>query len=217
MENIIFHDLDGNIIDDFNFVNKMANKILKECGSSYDFSIVRKYGLRKMMMFSDVPHLMPLILIKLKKELQKADIDAVRGIRESLGMLKEAGYQQVILSNNSPEFSKRILERNDLSEYFSEIYNVGFLSKGLSMKRLCRHYGINPEDTAYVTDECRDIRAIKRRSPKTRIVAVTWGFNSEERLRNTGPDYIARTPKEMSDFFISGKIFGSALSSYRNK
>lgn len=57
---------------------------------------------------------------------------------------------------------------------------------------MCNKYNINPLEVIYVGDEDRDIIAAKKTKIKT--IAVTWGFNTNEKLSRENPDYLVDSP-----------------------
>lgn len=50
-------------------------------------------------------------------------------------------------------------------------------------------------EVIYVGDETRDVEAAKKVGVK--VIAVTWGINSEKILRKQNPDYLIVKPKEL--------------------
>ena len=52
----------------------------------------------------------------------------------------------------------------------------------------------------YVGDEDRDIIASKKVNIKT--IAVTWGFNSKEKLSREKPDYLVDSPMQVCELMI---------------
>ena len=60
-----------------------------------------------------------------------------------------------------------------------------------------KKYQIKNEEAIYVGDEVRDIEAAHK--AKIKIMAVTWGFNYEEVLKQNSPDYLVNQPKQIAE------------------
>lgn len=58
-----------------------------------------------------------------------------------------------------------------------------------------RKLGLDRNEVIYVGDEIRDIESAKDTGIK--IIAVTWGFNTEDALCRFNPDYIAKDPRDI--------------------
>ena len=64
---------------------------------------------------------------------------------------------------------------------------------------LIKEYKLNLEEVIYIGDEDRDIIAAKRVGVK--VIAVTWGYNSKEKLMKEKPDCLVSSPKELEKIF----------------
>jgi len=60
--------------------------------------------------------------------------------------------------------------------------------KAKNLKAIMRTFNLVPDETFFVGDELRDIKAGKKAGIPT--AAVTWGFNSEKSLREAEPTYV---------------------------
>ena len=60
---------------------------------------------------------------------------------------------------------------------------------------------LNKDDTVFIGDSNHEIEVGKKLGIKT--VAVTWGFNSENKLKSHNPDFIAHNSEELGGI-ISG-------------
>ena len=65
---------------------------------------------------------------------------------------------------------------------------------------MCSKQQINPHEVIYVGDEERDIIASKKARIKN--IAVTWGFNSKEKLSREKPDYIVDSPMQIIEIVL---------------
>ena len=105
-------------------------------------------------------------------------------------------YKLGIVSSNSEENIRIVLRRYKIENLFEFVYSSSSIfGKHLVLKRMCKKYKINPNSIIYIGDEDRDIIAAKK--AKIKIIAVTWGFNSEKLLKEEKPDYLVNAPKEI--------------------
>ncbi len=68
--------------------------------------------------------------------------------------------------------------------------------KGRALRRIMRAERIRPAQVVYIGDEVRDMEAA--RSVGVTAVAATWGFQSEDVLRASGPAHVAASPGEVA-------------------
>ena len=144
---------------------------------------------------------LPLIASKARKELNKevANLKPIKGMRDTLIKLKKRGQILGIVSSNSRESILKFLEANDL-EIFDFIYtNSRVFGKSSSLKKVVKENKENKGDIVYFGDELRDIEAAKKVGIK--IVSVTWGVNSREKLIDYKPNFLVDEPKEIIDLF----------------
>ena len=67
--------------------------------------------------------------------------------------------------------------------------------KSRTIKRFLRKSGIPNENFVYVGDEVRDIEAC--RDAGVKIIAVTWGWDPHDAIKNNSPDFIANEPQDI--------------------
>jgi phosphoglycolate phosphatase len=63
--------------------------------------------------------------------------------------------------------------------------------------------GAAPQECAFIGDSDGDIHTGRNADMLT--IAVDWGYRTREFLEAAGPDYIASTPKELSEFLLKGR------------
>ncbi|MBP2000098.1 phosphoglycolate phosphatase-like HAD superfamily hydrolase [Paenibacillus shirakamiensis] len=66
-----------------------------------------------------------------------------------------------------------------------------------------RKHGINLDEMLYIGDEIRDVEACKKIN--VTVVAVTWGWDSPELLKEAAPNFICHTPMELEKLIVQGK------------
>lgn len=115
--------------------------------------------------------------------------------------LSNIPQKKVLLSNKDEKFSKHILETLNLSQFFNEIYGGdSFKEKKpnpLPIYEIMKKFSLNKENIVMVGDGANDIMVGKNAGIKT--IGVLYGYSSQEQLINLAPDYIAKTPNEITE------------------
>lgn len=205
MSSIIF-DFDGTIADSFDMIVDIIHDLLHrdEPLPGDELQRLRGMGLLKVVQELKVrPWKVPFLLARGRRRMraQMNRVGIFEGIPEVIRDLRGAGYELYIMSSNSVQNIELFLERHNLSQEFVKIYgNIGLLGKRRILKQLVRRNHLDPDETIYIGDEVRDIQAVKQTGVK--IVAVTWGFNTEEILVKHHPDFIARDPAELMELIV---------------
>jgi phosphoglycolate phosphatase len=117
------------------------------------------------------------------------------GVGEVVRKLAEE-HVLVVITSNLQEAVERILRQNGLAGSFSLILDgktAGSKSDKIFLSR--RRFVRSADDTFMIGDVVSDIRAGKIAGVKT--VAVTWGYQSRERLLAELPDYVADSPDDL--------------------
>lgn len=99
-------------------------------------------------------------------------------------------YRPVIVSSNYGNLIRSVLEKNNI--HASEIY--GGETEGSKVVKLRR---IKREPNIFVTDTVGDV--IEGHIAGYTVIAVTWGFNTEEMLQKARPQIIVNTPQELDE------------------
>jgi phosphoglycolate phosphatase len=108
----------------------------------------------------------------------------------------KSNYKIGIVSSNSKDIIIDTLKKDNIENLFEFVYSESSLfGKHLVLKKMCKKHNINPLDVIYVGDEDRDIIAAKKAGIKN--IAVTWGFNSKEKLSRENPDYLVDSPMQI--------------------
>ena len=191
----IVFDFDGTIADTFDVIK---NVVMKEFGEyDFDFELIRSEDSKGLLKKMNIPlWKLPEMALKVTSRLRKNnDFKMFPGIIDLLNILKE-NYKIGIVSSNSKENIINTLQKYNIQDLFEFVYSdSSIFGKHLVLKKMCRKYNINPLDVIYVGDEDRDITAAKK--VKIKNIAVTWGFNSKEKLSRVNPDYLIDTPMQI--------------------
>jgi phosphoglycolate phosphatase len=134
---------------------------------------------------------------KILKELKKniTDLQPIAGMSELLAELKTVGFKVGILSSNNQENIQLFLTKHKINTIDFIYSEKNLFGKDKVLKHLIKKYGLSKEEVIYVGDEVRDVEASQKAEIK--VMAVTWGFNSELRLKKSNPDYIISDIKEI--------------------
>jgi phosphoglycolate phosphatase len=121
------------------------------------------------------------------------------GIPEALQVLHERGFRLFLATSKPLVFAKRILEHFDLHRFFTEAFGSelnGHLTDKPSLVRhvLARTGGI-PGATMIIGDRKFDLLGGQANGLHT--AAVTYGYGSEEELRQAGADILFHSPQQI--------------------
>ncbi|MFQ6866690.1 HAD family hydrolase [Blautia sp.] len=127
------------------------------------------------------------------------------GVEEMLEGLKRKGYILAVASSKPERFVHRILDHFHLTGYFQEIVgsemNGGRTSKAEvieeALSRL--HMSVCRKDVIMVGDKEHDV--LGAREAGISCVAVSYGYGTEEELKNAAPLKTVHSAGEVLDFF----------------
>lgn len=203
MTKIIIFDFDGTLADTFETMLAITNCLAEEFGyesvSQEDIAkvqhlsswqIVRQSGIS----FFQMPFLMRRVRAELKNRI--GEIDIFNGIKEVILGLQEGGYRLGIITSNSEDNVRFVMEKNGLGSSFDFVCSgLRIFGKHRLINNLLAREKLKPEEVVYVGDETRDIDAARK--SRIKAIAVSWGFNSPEALIRHNPDYLIRHPQEL--------------------
>jgi phosphoglycolate phosphatase len=124
------------------------------------------------------------------------------GMREVV--LGLAGENKIgVLTGNAFQVVDRFLETNELSTAVAIVQSAEAPgNRSMKLKRIVSELG-SPARSAYlVGDAVSDVQAAHECSVTS--IAVTWGHQSEAKLRSVNPDILVHTPQELLTI-LSGK------------
>ena len=191
----IVFDFDGTLADTFDVIKNIAMNEYSEY--DIDLELFKEEGAKGMIKKVNIPRWkIPKMIINVTSKLRNSkDIKLFPGIVALLHTLKK-DYKIGILSSNSKEIINDTLKEYDIENLFEFIYSESSLfGKHTVLKRMCSKHNIDPLEVMYVGDEDRDIVAAKKAKIKT--IAVSWGFNSMEKLSKENPDYLVDSPMQI--------------------
>lgn len=205
-KSLLIFDFDGTIADTL----LVALKILNELGSDYGFPHVDRQQFIQLKQ-KTVPELMQLSglswfqlpgFVRKARSSFRSHLELVRpvgGMPEILRHLHAQEYRLGILTSNTKEGVEAFLAQHDL-ELFEFVYAPDSLfGKAKVMRKILSHEGLPPQEVVMIGDEVRDIEAAHKAGIDS--VAVTWGFNTEERLHEAAPSRLAQQPLDLLHLF----------------
>lgn len=203
MNPVIIFDFDGTLADTFHTIWKVSSRLSVEfrfkIPSWEESEELKNLNTWQLIQYSQI-HLckLPSFFRKLKDELNKEmeRVGLFAGVREMILELKERGYQLGIITSNSSENVKIVMENYQLQESFSFVYSEKIVwGKHRVIKHWLKESQTESDHVIYVGDERRDILAARRANIK--MIAVTWGFNTKEILMAENPDGLIDSPQQL--------------------
>ena len=110
--------------------------------------------------------------------------------------LHAENHELYIVTSNNVHNVHMFLHNHQLQSYFLDIYSgASVFGKSVALRRLLKAHHLERQNSIYVGDELRDVKAA--RSVKLRVVAVTWGFARLRDLQAASPTALVNTPTEL--------------------
>lgn len=107
-----------------------------------------------------------------------------------------------IITSGHRETVTRLLKRYDLQHYFSLILGAeDNKSKVVKIKKALMHFGVDKENTYFMTDTSGDISEGKEAGVTT--IGVTWGYHNREKLEQAEPNYLFDTVSQLERFLLN--------------
>lgn len=195
LKKVVF-DFDGTVADTF----QQTIDLIREVKPDLSDKIIKRYrelGAKKVkselkISLREIFRVMRLIKDKQLDTIEKAV--AFRGMKKLIEELREKKIEVGILSSNSKKNIEKWLQKELIMIDWVRSESTLFGKEKALIK-------VKSADMLYVGDEIRDIEACHKIGIK--IVAVTWGYNSEKALRQANPDYLVGEVKELRNLFLT--------------
>lgn len=209
MYKAVIFDLDGTLLNTLEDLKDSVNHVLKE----YDYPTrtleeVRNFvgnGIHKLIERA-VPQETDLETVeKIFEDFREYYGEHCRikttpyeGIKKVLGQLKEMGFKMAVVSNKNHEAVQELIPY-----YFGDLLPVAIGQKeGIATKpapdsvyEAMRILQVEKKDCVYVGDS--DVDRATASNAGIDCISVTWGFRSEEMLRELKPEYLISKPEEI--------------------
>jgi len=200
IKNIIF-DWSGTLSDDFVPVYTASMNVFKKLGLKTlsleefreEFTIPYMLFYRKFKKDADKEEMDRLFLLEINSVDEPKPFSDVKAILE---FLKEKNIRLVVLSSHPQEKLKKEIRDYGFQKFFIEI-NGGVHNKVETITGIMERNGFEANETAYVGDMTHDIEAGKK--AKVMTIAVSWGYQSREKLSGKKPDFLIEDLRELKD------------------
>lgn len=214
MYKVILFDLDGTLTESGEGITKSVQYALEKLGQT-------EPDLKKLEVFVGPPLLQQFMKYAgLDEETAVKAVEYYRerytdigifenevypGVEDMLDKLRGKGYILAVASSKPERFVKKVLDHFDLTKYFHEIVgsemNGGRTSKAdvieEALDRL--HMADYRDQVVMVGDKEHDVFGARKAGLK--CLAVSYGYGSEEELKNANPLKIVDSAQEVLDFF----------------
>jgi phosphoglycolate phosphatase len=201
IKNIIF-DFDGVLADTFPFGFKAVTEINKElrllAAEKINPEDLRSQDMQDFFNKFKVPKIkLLLLLLKYRRRLSKniQDVPTFNGLPQALKELVDRGVTLGIVTSNQKNIVQKFLTHREM-KYFGFIFStISLFHKEKLLSSALKKFKLAKDETIYVGDETRDIKAA--RAAGLKVAAVTWGYNLESKLEEYKPDFMINTPKDL--------------------
>lgn len=127
------------------------------------------------------------------------------GVDSMLKTLKNAGLKLAVLSNKEESVVQNIVSSFQVLEGMFDCVHGARSDKPLKpdptvAKSIAEKMRVNPERCMYVGDT--DVDMLTGTSAGLCAVGVTWGFRTEEELRDNGAHFIVNRPHEITGLIL---------------
>lgn len=208
-KNILF-DFDGTIVHSEQLVVDLYNELADEKKFKKidveDVERLRSYSLIEKCKVIGIPvYKIPKMYVEAKK-IYKEHVSSLvlkEGVLDLLHNLKNKGFTLDILSSNDEGVISEFVKSKNI-DLFDHIYSSNNLfGKHHAIKRYIKKHDLSADDIWYIGDEVRDIVSCKKANVK--VIAVAWGYDSEQILAAEKPDFLVREPHELLGILLSSK------------
>lgn len=215
MYKVILFDLDGTLTESGEGITKSVQYALEKLGQPEpDLKKLEVFVgpplLQQFMKYADLDEETAVRAVEYYRE-RYTDIGIFEnqvypGVEDMLDKLRGKGYILAVASSKPERFVKKVLDHFDLTKYFHEIVgsemNGGRTSKAdvieEALDRL--HMGNHRDQVIMVGDKEHDVLGARKAGLK--CLAVSYGYGSEDELKNANPLKIADSAQEVLDFFF---------------
>ncbi len=108
-------------------------------------------------------------------------------------------YKQGVLSSNEASYIERVLRENELNDCLDGIFGCDNLASEKpnpdALREVMNKFGVYPHQTVYVGDTVEDIKFARKAG--TKVIGVTYGWQSKKRIQKANPDALVQSPIEI--------------------
>jgi HAD superfamily hydrolase (TIGR01509 family) len=137
-----------------------------------------------------------------RKTLTDPDYPEPSAYKNIVGLIKKFRKKGILINVLSADLKDIILpeiEKFGLSGVFGEVI-VNVHDKTEAIDELIKRNNFEPAETIFIGDSNNEIEAGKKVGIKT--ATVTWGLNTEEKLKSSNPDFIIHNLNELENLIL---------------
>lgn len=202
---LVILDFDGTLCPSYRLFISQFNSISDEYGlkkiQEEEIETFRDLNPKSAMKLLGVSTFkLPFILRRIRLNVQEhlLELEPVKGMKEMLKEWKSKGTSLGILTSNSEKNVRLYLQKYGM-HFFDFIYTgKSVFGKDGHLKTILKKTGLNPHQVIYIGDEVRDMEAVQKAGIMG--VAVTWGYNSLNMLKQIKSNYLCEEPDELARF-----------------
>lgn len=205
-KSLLIFDFDGTIADTLPVAITIVNALGKEFGfpqlKQNEFLELKHKSIKELLEISGLSWLQLPLFVKRARDLFKEhllEVHPILGMPEILHTLHRRGYRMGILTSNTQEGVRQFLHSNDVQGFEFIHAPDSLFGKSKVIRKIMKASRLSPQEIVMIGDEVRDIEAAQKAGVES--VGVTWGFNSAQLLKTTGPDHVVEEPDELLRLF----------------
>ena len=205
MASYVYIDLDGTLTDPFEGISNSIAHALGKLGQEKpaDAELRRFIGPPLLETFEELvgSALAPRALGYYRERFSETgwrENAVYPGIHAALEALTAEGHHCFVATTKPRVFAQRIVEHFDLSRYFTAVYGSELDGKRTDKTELLEHAARQRSGnraSVMVGDRYHDI--VGALNNGFRAIGVTWGFGTEDELRDAGAHCLAAAPEQL--------------------
>jgi len=129
------------------------------------------------------------------------------GVAEVIAELDATDSQAAIVTTKFATYAQRIAEHLPYAARIARVYgadsNAKHSAKAEMIAQALADFGVQAADAVMIGDRHFDIEGA--RANGVRGIGVTWGFGSEQELRDAGAHAIAHSPAELGEILLTAQ------------
>ncbi len=204
---LLMFDVDGTIIDSFEHAFESAKNFIVEKTNE----TITQEEYRSIIQGNSWENILVKIGVDPSLPVKQDSIPGLIGPYNNLSLfddikstLQKLAQQYPMIINTSTfiPLIMPVFEREEIDLFFSMYMGPEVsIYKDKKIALALEEFKIKPQELLFITDTVGDIKEGKKVGVQT--AAVTWGFNTEEQLKEVAPDYLLYNTKELESLLLS--------------